>query len=239
MILLDPLIGVRAVHFAATVFVAGTIFFRHLIAGPVLRREDRGVPALVHLETRLNAMAAIMLAVAFVSGAAWLVLESAAISDLPLAEVYSENVAWTVLTETRFGHVCALRGLVALLLAFLAISVIFRKAFCSWLCPIGTLSEALWKLGRRVFGRNRALPRAADLALRSLKYILLGLFGYAVYSMSAPDIAAFMEGPYGVVADVKVRLGTEPDGPVRRLVRLRRPRHGLTVLRHSTKRARR
>lgn len=91
-----------------------------------------------------------------------------------------------------------------LLIAFLAISVLFRKAFCSWLCPIGTLSEALWKMGRRVLGRNRALPRAADLALRSLKYILLGLFGYAVYSMSAPDIAAFMDGPYGVVADVKM-----------------------------------
>lgn len=91
-----------------------------------------------------------------------------------------------------------------LLIAFLAISVIFRKAFCSWLCPIGTLSEALWKLGQRIFGRNRALPRWADLCLRSLKYILLGLFGYAVSSMSAEAIAEFMEGPYGVVADVKM-----------------------------------
>ncbi len=91
-----------------------------------------------------------------------------------------------------------------LLIAFLAMSVLFRKAFCSWLCPIGTLSEALWKLGRRVWGRNLALPRWADLSLRSLKYILLGLFGYAVSSMSAAAIGAFMAGPYGVVADVKM-----------------------------------
>jgi polyferredoxin len=91
-----------------------------------------------------------------------------------------------------------------LLIAFLAISLAFRKAFCSWLCPIGTLSEALWKLGQRVFGRNRSLPRWADLSLRSLKYILLGLFGYAVSSMSAAAIGDFMEGPYGVVADVKM-----------------------------------
>lgn len=126
MILLDPLIGVRALHFAATAIVAGTVFFRHLIAGPVLRREDRDAPAVVHPETRLNAMAAVMLAIAVVSGAAWLILESAAISGLPLAEVYSENVAWTVLAETRFGHVCALRGLAALLLAFLLLPTMRR-----------------------------------------------------------------------------------------------------------------
>jgi polyferredoxin len=30
-----------------------------------------------------------------------------------------------------------------LLIAFLTISLVFRKAFCSWLCPIGTLSEWL------------------------------------------------------------------------------------------------
>src|SRR5512140_3786057 len=41
-------------------------------------------------------------------------------------------------------------GLV-LLVAFLATSLLFRKAFCSWLCPVGTISEWLWKLGRRAF----------------------------------------------------------------------------------------
>jgi putative copper resistance protein D len=116
MNLLDPLIGVRAVHFAATAIVAGTIFFRHIIAGPALRSE-REAPALVRFSLRLDALAAVMLAVALVSGAAWLILESAAISGLPLAEVYAQNVAWTVLTETRFGQVCAIRGVLAILLA--------------------------------------------------------------------------------------------------------------------------
>jgi copper resistance protein D len=122
MILLDPMIGARAVHFAATVIVAGTIFFRHVIADPVLRNENRDAPALTHLQSRLDAMAVVTLAVAVVSGAAWLILESAAISGLSLAEVYSQNVVWTVLTETRFGHVNALRGLFAILLAFCLLS---------------------------------------------------------------------------------------------------------------------
>jgi polyferredoxin len=91
-----------------------------------------------------------------------------------------------------------------LLLAFLAISWAFRKSFCGWLCPVGTVSEYLWRLGYRVFGRNFRLPRKADLALRSLKYVLLGLFFYAVASMSVPAIRAFLEGPYGIVDDVKM-----------------------------------
>ena len=91
-----------------------------------------------------------------------------------------------------------------LLIAFLAISWIFRKTFCSWLCPVGTVSEWLWKLGKQTFGRNFALPRWLDIPLRGLKYILLGLFLYVVVSMPVPAIRAFLEGPYGLVADVKM-----------------------------------
>jgi polyferredoxin len=91
-----------------------------------------------------------------------------------------------------------------LLIAFLAASWIFRKSFCGWLCPVGTVSEYLWRLGRGTFGRNFRLPRPADIALRSLKYILLGLFLYAVGSMPVPAIRAFLSGPYGLVDDVKM-----------------------------------
>jgi polyferredoxin len=91
-----------------------------------------------------------------------------------------------------------------LLIAFLAASWIFRKSFCGWLCPVGTVSEYLWRLGRQTFGRNFRLPRKLDLALRSLKYLLLALFLYAVVSMSVPSILAFLEGPYGIVDDVKM-----------------------------------
>jgi len=91
-----------------------------------------------------------------------------------------------------------------LLITFLAIAFLFRKAFCSWLCPVGTLSEYLWKLGRKVFRRNFQLPRRLDLPLRGLKYLLLGFFVRAVTTMSAQAIAAFMKSPYGVVADVKM-----------------------------------
>ena len=90
-----------------------------------------------------------------------------------------------------------------LLLAFVGMSFAFRKSFCSWLCPVGTVSEYLWKLGRETFKRNLVPRRWLDVILRSLKYILLGLFLYAVAGMSAAALRAFLDSPYGVIADVK------------------------------------
>ena len=91
-----------------------------------------------------------------------------------------------------------------LLIAFLAMSFLFRKAFCSWLCPVGTISEYLWRLGRKLFRRSFFLPPWLDVVLRGLKYLLLGFFVWAVSSMAAGEIAAFMDSPYGVIADVKM-----------------------------------
>jgi len=91
-----------------------------------------------------------------------------------------------------------------LFLAFTLTSLIFRKSFCGWVCPVGTLSEYLWKLGRLVFGRNFRIPRWIDLPLRSLKYALLGFFLYAVTMMSADAIADFVASPYGLVVDVRM-----------------------------------
>lgn len=118
---------------------------------------------------------------------------------LPIASLMNLKV-WLLTGEAPRLHAAGM----FLLLAFLGISLLLRKAFCSWLCPVGSLSEWLWMLGRETFGRNWQAPRWLDVALRSLKYVLLGLFLYAVGSMTAPAIRAFLEGPYGVVADVKM-----------------------------------
>jgi polyferredoxin len=91
-----------------------------------------------------------------------------------------------------------------LLVAFVAASLLFRKAFCGWLCPVGTISEYLWRLGRTTFGRNFRLPRKLDVALRALKYLLLGFFLYAIAMMPAAAIRTFLEGPFGIIDDVKM-----------------------------------
>ena len=87
---------------------------------------------------------------------------------------------------------------------FLAASVLLKKAFCSWLCPVGTVSEYLWKLGRRVFHRNLDVPHWLDLALRSLKYLLLAFFLFIVFTMPVDSLIGFLMSPFGIVADVKM-----------------------------------
>lgn len=118
---------------------------------------------------------------------------------LPIAGLM--NLKYFLLT----GHVPPIHpAAMFLLIAFLLMSLLLKKSFCAWLCPVGTLSEYLWKLGRRVFGRNLRLPRWADLPLRSLKYVLLGFFVVMIAAMSADALAGFMLTPYGLVADVKM-----------------------------------
>ncbi|HUA84691.1 MAG TPA: 4Fe-4S binding protein [Bryobacteraceae bacterium] len=91
-----------------------------------------------------------------------------------------------------------------LLIAFLVASWIFRKSFCSWLCPVGTISEYLWRFGRKIFRRNFYLTQVVDVPLRGLKYVLLAAFLYAVVSMPVAAIQGFLNSPYGIVDDVKM-----------------------------------
>ncbi len=84
------------------------------------------------------------------------------------------------------------------------LSLLFRKAFCGWFCPVGTVSEGLWKTGRRLIGRNFRTPRWLDITLRSLKYGLLGFFIWAIGMMGLAQMDAFARSDYYRLADVKM-----------------------------------
>lgn len=99
-----------------------------------------------------------------------------------------------------------------LLLIFLAMSLLLRRSFCSWVCPIGLLSESLARLGQRLFGRNFRLTRPADVELRGLRYLLLGFFLWAILGMSPAELGAFINSPYNRVADVKMYIFFERIG---------------------------
>ena len=118
---------------------------------------------------------------------------------LPIAGLM--NTKYFLLT----GRVPAIHpAAMVLFIAFMLMSLLLKKAFCSWLCPVGTLSEHLWKLGRCVFGRNLHTAKWLDIPLRGLKYLLLGFFVFLIGAMSAEAIHDFMSTPYGLVADVKM-----------------------------------
>jgi polyferredoxin len=94
----------------------------------------------------------------------------------------------------------------AIFIAILAIGLLLKKAFCSWLCPIGTLSESLWRFGKKLFGKNLRVNRWIDYPLRSIKYLLLLFFVYFVWEMDAETLKYFIYSPYNKVADIKMYL---------------------------------
>jgi len=94
-----------------------------------------------------------------------------------------------------------------LLLTFMLMGLFLKRGFCSWVCPFGFLSEYLWKLGEKVFGKNLKLPRGLDYPLRSIKYIVLGLFLWDIlFRMDVNALASFIYGPYNRAADIKMLL---------------------------------
>lgn len=95
-------------------------------------------------------------------------------------------------------------GLVILLI-ILATGLFLKKGFCSWVCPFGLLSEYLAKIHGRIFDRMRSLPKWLDYPLRSLKYLLLLFFIWAIFvGMDVLLLEKFIYSPYNKVADIKM-----------------------------------
>jgi len=138
----DPLIWVRALHFASTMAVAGAVFFMAFVAEPSFRavQDDKHIAALVR--SRIAIITWTSLGLAVVSGAGWLVLQAERMGESSIAEAFSQGIVWTVLSETDFGHDWMVRFAIA-----------------------GSLAAALpWLTPSRRTSSRRTLPVAIVLA---------------------------------------------------------------------------
>jgi len=137
-----PMTVVRAIHFAATAIVAGTLTFRWAIAEPAHRCE-REAGAKIDAQVRLLAWSG--LAVTLVSGAIWLALQTAAMSGQNWGEILTSGTMIIVLNETQFGFVSEIRlGLAILLAACLAYD---RVPLSRWLAlglALGLVAAIAW-----------------------------------------------------------------------------------------------
>jgi NapH/MauN family ferredoxin-type protein len=95
-------------------------------------------------------------------------------------------------------------GVIIFLMA-LVTAVFLKRGFCSWVCPFGLLTEYLNRLHRVLFRKNVKVPPWLDYPLRSLKYLLLAFFLWAiVLKMNAAALDYFIYSPYNMVADIKM-----------------------------------
>jgi putative copper resistance protein D len=117
----DPLIWLRAGHFAATASLAGALLFHNLVGGPAaqIAHGDGQIPAI--MRHRLAGILWLSFAFALVTGAGWFLVQAARMADVPPLAVFTGGTAWNVLFNTQFGNVSAVRTVLAalFLVAFL------------------------------------------------------------------------------------------------------------------------
>jgi len=100
---------------------------------------------------------------------------------------------------TNGSLACTMEGMQVVMGALLAVgTMFFSKLFCGYICPIGTITDGLDKLGKRFNLPKYEITGKLDIALRSLKYILLFLTVH--YTMQSNDLFCKLFDPYYAVA---------------------------------------
>ena len=173
----DTLILWRALHFAATIQVAGVLIF----CGYVLRNRS---PA--SLGRLLRRIFWVSLVLAFIAGAGWFCIVAASIDDASWATAIMDGTAATVLTDTQFGRAWLVRIVAGLLLA--ASALFKRKDSVAALTSHGAAATVF--VGGLAFAGHAAstpgvqgdVHLAADiLHLIAVSAWLGGLLPYALY----------------------------------------------------------
>ena len=214
----DPLIYVRALHFAATITAGGVVWFIAFIAEPAFRHAKQDTGAALIVRKRLAWIAWIGLLGAILSGVPWLVLTAESMSGQPLGQLASQGVLWTVLSQTEFGRDWLLRFVLACVLGGLFVHFLSAEGARSlWLkavtviLPAALVGSMAWA-GHAIGGRGveGVLHPAADVlhliaaaawtgALVPLA-LLLTMTGVDAASLAAARTATLRFSTLGIVS---------------------------------------
>ncbi len=76
---------------------------------------------------------------------------------------------------------------VILLMGTVVLGVVFGRAFCGYLCPLGALQEFFGMIGKAIWPRKRpTMPAALDRPARYLKYVVLAFF--TIWTFQAAEL---------------------------------------------------
>lgn len=94
-------------------------------------------------------------------------------------------------------------GLV-IIIGALAVSLVFKRGFCGWICPLGTFWELASALGRKLLGRNYKLPKWLDIIGRTFQIVVTVAACSFLILVSVGEAVGFRKIPYMWVADLKI-----------------------------------
>lgn len=182
--MIDWLAVVRAIHLAATIVAAGTVFFERMVAGPLLDRQAVSI----RYRSSLHRWVAVALAIAALSGAAWALLVAMQLGEASASQVLTDSTLSTLLTDTRFGQVWLWR---AFFLTLVAAALTSASAAIGWIrifAAAALLAAVAWTghAGARI-GPVGWLQLCADMAHLLAAGLWLG---------SLPALAMLLATPF-------------------------------------------
>lgn len=88
---------------------------------------------------------------------------------------------WGLFKSGQFSCALAPSNL-SMLVAVLVLVILAKKAFCSWICPIGFISELVFRLRSLVWKKySFTIPEKVDRPLRLLRYVVLAVILFFTY----------------------------------------------------------
>jgi len=94
-----------------------------------------------------------------------------------------------------------------IIIAAITVSLLFKRAFCGWICPVGTVWEWAEIAGRKLLGRTIRLPRWLDRVGRGIRYALAAVILAWLFLVPIAEAVDFRTLPYMWTADVKILAG--------------------------------
>jgi hypothetical protein len=115
------LVLARAVHIGATVSLSGIVFFEAAIVEPAVRRSVRQAPerGLAGFPRQIGFAFWASLVIALIAGGAWFVVVVEQISDKSPFDIFADETAGIILTQTQFGQDWTARFVLIILIAMM------------------------------------------------------------------------------------------------------------------------
>jgi polyferredoxin len=85
---------------------------------------------------------------------------------------------------TTRNFTCALAPLnLTMFLSVIALTVVSKRTFCGWVCPVGSIGEWINQFGNKVWKRRPRIPRAVGRYLVLVRYVVLAVVLYFTFAI--------------------------------------------------------
>ena len=112
---------------------------------------------------------------------------------IPLQHQLHHRVGESIVRAQQFSFDYVI-PLAFTMLTFLAFFVVLNKAFCGWICPLGTVQELIYKVGRRLRLPVRRFTQATVGRIRPYKWATLILLVLVLPLMAGLGYTSYVTG---------------------------------------------